>query len=184
MFDARRARGDEELGGSIVQVNHPRLGGAGLFDYVELDRETGHATDPALDDFDFDVVEVWNGYTRGGNEDSFADWLALQAAGREVTMVGNSDSHLPELPGGYPRTFVRVPLDDVSLLAWTTVQDGLRNARATVAAGVFVVGEVMGRPASGLLPVHVRVQAPPWVQTSRMRVYAGARRSRRCVSTR
>jgi hypothetical protein len=176
MFDALRAAGEEDFGGTIVQVNHPRLGGAGFFDYVELDRETGHAgagVDPALDDFDFDVIEVWNGYTRGGNEDAFDDWLALRAAGRAFTMMGNSDSHSPELPSGYPRTYLLVPIDDIPSLTWSVIAPALRNADATVAAGIFVTAEVVGPTAGGMRPIHVRVQAPPWVETDRLRAYAG-----------
>lgn len=181
LFEALRALGDPALGGALVQINHPRLGDASFFGSVGLDRESGHATaDPStlelpagtdLDDFGFEVIEVWNGYTRGGNEESFEDFLALWAAGRRFTMVGNSDSHRADRPPGSPRSFVEVT--DESALAWTDLAAGLRAGRVTVAAGVFVTAELAGPRAGDLVPVHVRVQAPPWAPVSRLRIYAG-----------
>ena len=182
IFAGLRARGDDSLGGALVQVNHPRLE-QGFFDAVALDPETGHATaSPAsldlgpevdLDDFAFDVIEVWNGYTRGDNEASFADYLALLAAGRRFTMVGNSDTHRPTLPAGSPRSFVRVPDDTRGAYGWPDVATSLRAADVTVAGGVFVVAELAGPAIAGVVPVHVRVQAAPWVDVDRLRVYAG-----------
>lgn len=183
IFDAIRERGDATLGGAIVQINHPRLRGTGYFDQVGLDRATGHATaDPMsldlpattdLDDFAFDVIEVWNGYTRGDNEASFEDFLALAVAGRRFTMIGNSDSHRAELPAGAPRSFVRVPDDARGAFTWEDVAVGLRSGDVTVAAGIFVTAEATGPRAAGSVPIHVRVQAAPWVDVTRLRVYAG-----------
>lgn len=182
IFAGLRARGDASLGGALVQLNHPRLE-RGFFDAVALDPETGHATaSPAsldlgpevdLDDFAFDVIEVWNGYTRGDNEASFADYLALLAAGRRFTMVGNSDTHRPTLPAGSPRSFVRVPDDTRGAYGWPEVATSLRAADVTVAGGIFVVAELAGPASAGVVPVHVRVQAAPWVDVDRLRVYAG-----------
>ena len=183
IFAAIRAQGDPALGGALVQINHPRLGGAGVFDAVGLDRATGHATaDPAslhlpattdLDDFSFDVIEVWNGYTRGGNEASFEDYLALYAAGRRFAMVGNSDSHLAQKPAGAPRSYVRVPDDARGHYAWADVAAALRRQYATVAAGIFVTADLAGPVIAGAVPLHVRVQAAPYVVVDRLRVYAG-----------
>jgi hypothetical protein len=183
VFEALRARGDASLGGALVQINHPRLDDASFFGTVGLDRDTGHATaspmdlgfDPAtdLDDFSFDVVEVWNGYSRGGNEESFEDFLALAAAGRRFTMVGNSDSHLPELPAGLPRTYVRVSDDSPGGFAWDDVAASLRSGDATVSGGIFVTAEASGPPAGDTLSVAVRVEAAPWVAVDRLRIYAG-----------
>ncbi len=183
LFDALLARGDASLGGAIVQINHPRLRGTGYFDQVGLDRTTGRATaDPAsldlpastdLDDFGFDVIEVWNGYTRGDNEASFEDLLALAALGRRFTMVGNSDSHRAELPAGAPRSYVRVRDDAAGAFDWDDVATSLRAGDVTVAAGIFVTAEVTGPRAAGSVPVQVRVQAAPWVDVTRLRIYAG-----------
>lgn len=177
-----RARGDVALGGAIVQLNHPRLRGGGTFDYLALDGTGAATADPAalglpagtdLDALDADVVEVWNGYTRGDNEASFADWLALRARGRALTMVGNSDSHRPDLPAGSPRTFLRVADDSRGAFGWAEAGAALRAGDATVAGGLFVTAEIAGVVAGASVPVHVVVQAPPWADATRLRIYAG-----------
>ncbi len=182
VFDGLRARGDTTLAPALVQVNHPRLDD-GFFDAVGLDPDTGHATAmpaslalPAgtdLDDFSFDVIEVWNGYTRGDNEETFEDYLALLAFGRVFTMVGNSDTHRPTLPAGSPRSFVRVADDTPGAFGWSDVDRAIRAREVTVAGGVFVTAELVGPRASGVVPVRVRVQAAPWVEVDRLRIYAG-----------
>jgi hypothetical protein len=183
IFDALRARGDGRLGGALVQINHPRLRGAGFFDVVALDRESGRATEDAarlglpattvLDDFAFDVLEVWNGYTRGGNEASFEDYLALYAAGRPFTMVGNSDCHRAALPAGAPRTYLRVDDDSPGGFGWEDAAAALRSRAATVAAGIFVTAALDGPITGDAARLRVRVQAAPWVTATRLRVYAG-----------
>lgn len=184
---ALRARGDEV----IVQVNHPRLRGSGVFDQIGLDAATGRALgDPTtvglpagtdLTELAFDVVEVWNGYTRGGNERTFTDWLALRAAGRRFIMVGNSDSHRPDRAPGAPRSFVRVPDDARGRVRWEHVRAGLRAGDVSVGAGLFVevVSEDGARPGGravareGSVSLRVRVQGPPWADCTRVRVYRG-----------
>lgn len=184
---ALRARGDDV----VVQVNHPRLRGSGVFDQIGLDPITGRAQgDPTavglpagtdLSPLDFDVIEVWNGYTRGGNERTFTDWLALRAAGRRFVMVGNSDSHRPDRPPGAPRSFVRVPDDTRGRVRWEDVRAGLRGGDVSVGAGLFVevASEDGVRPGGraiardGFVSLRVRVQAPPWADCTRLRVYRG-----------
>ncbi len=183
IFAAVRARGDDSLGGALVQINHPRFRGAGFFSTVALDPLTGHATaDPAtlglapetdLDDFDFDVVEVWNGISRGDNEEAFEDYLGLETIGRRYTMVGNSDSHHPEAPAGAPRSYVRVPDDARGAYDWNDVAAGLRARSVSVAAGIFVTAELAGPRDTATVPVHVHVEAPPWIEVDRLRIYAG-----------
>jgi len=182
-----RARGDDVL----VQVNHPRLRGSGVFDQIGLDAATGEARgDPTavglpegtdLTELAFDVVEVWNGYTRGGNERTFTDWLSLRAAGRRFVMVGNSDSHRPDKAPGAPRSFVRVPDDGAGRARWADVLAGLRGGDVSVGAGLFVEASVEGvRPGGratardGRVMLRVRVQGPPWADCTRVRVYRGA----------
>lgn len=185
VFALIEARGDATLGGAIVQINHPRLRGTSFFDVIGLDPTTAHATAsptmlglPATTDLDdlsaVDVIEAWNGYTRGDNEAAFADVLALWDAGRRFTMVGNSDSHRADLPAGAPRTFLRVADDTPGGFGWSDAASALHAHDATVAAGIFVTAELAGpRDASGSVPLHVRVQAAPWAATDRLRVYAG-----------
>ena len=44
---------------------------------------------------------------------------------------------------------------------------------AFVAAGIFVTAELAGPAVGDSVPVHVRVQGPPWASVDRLRVYAG-----------
>lgn len=183
MFAMIRERGDMALGGAIVQINHPRDGSTSFFSAVNIDRETGHATaspadlglpgDTDLDDFDFDVAEVFNGSFGSEDEDAFQDWLSLMVAGRRVGLVANSDSHTPRRPAGSPRTFLRVADDSIGGFAWPEVGAALREGRSTFAGGIFVTAEAGGPAVSDVLPLNVRVQAAPWVSADRLRVYAG-----------
>jgi hypothetical protein len=184
IFDLLHARGDATLGGAIVQINHPRLRGTSFFDQIALDDTTGHATaSPSrlslpvttnLDDLSsVDVIEAWNGYTRGDNEAAFTDFLALWDTGRRFTMVGNSDSHLATLPAGAPRTFLHVPNDARGAFGWSDAAAALHAHDATVAAGIFVTASLAGSQSGGAVPLHVRVQAAPWASTNRLRIYAG-----------
>jgi hypothetical protein len=182
VFDALRAAGDAALGGAIVQVNHPRRS-KDFFTAIGLDPVTGLATtDPLaldlpastdLNDFDFDVIEVWNGLARGGNEETLGDCLALLALGHSFTMLGNSDSHNPDEPPGAPRNYIRVADDSRGGFEWAEVARAIGAGDVTVAAGIFVTAQVLGPEVGGIVPVQVRVQAPPWVDVNRLRIYAG-----------
>jgi hypothetical protein len=188
IFSGLRERGDDV----VVQVNHPRLRGSGYFDQIDIDPVTarvrrlptaiGLPEGTDLTDLSFEVVEVWNGYTRGDNERSFADWLSLRAAGRPWLMVGNSDSHRADKAPGAPRSFVRVADDTRGRYGWSDVRAGLRGGDVSVGAGLFVelTGPAGARPGArvrasgGRVTVHVRVQGPAWADCTRLRLYRGA----------
>jgi len=169
IFAALREAGDASLGGALVQINHPRLGDAAFFGSRMLDREAGTLAE--AEDLGFEVVEVFNGYTRGGNEESLLDYLALLDAGHRFTMVGNSDSHIPERPPGSPRSFVRV--GDESSWDWAALRASLAAGDVTVAAAAFVTAELAGPVTGDAAPVRVRAQRPPWARLDRLRIYAG-----------
>ncbi len=187
VFQSLRASGDDV----VVQVNHPYLRGGGFFERIMLNPATGVATaDPAslgfpagtnLSDLSFEVIEVWNGYTRGGNEQAFTTFVSLLAAGRRFVMVGNSDSHQPDLPPGAPRSFVRVPDDARGHFAWNDVRAGLRAGDVSISAGLFLDvrasdGTRPGgtlRVSGGSATVHIRVQGAPWADFTRLRVFRG-----------
>jgi len=183
VYAAIRERGDETLGGAIVQMNHPRKSPQGYFRTARLDRDTGHVTATAeevglpptedLDNLDFDAIEVWNGAIGGEEVESFADYLALLTAGRRFTMVGNSDSHVRRDLAGSPRTFLQVGDDTPGAWDFTDVNSAIRAGHAEVSVGVFVTAELTGPVTAGMVPVHVRVQAPSWIEVSWLRFYAG-----------
>lgn len=182
-FDSLRAMGDVGLGGSLVQVNHPRRSSSGWFRSIALDPVSGMAgSSPAdiglpegtdLNDFDFDVVEAFNSGLDEDDEASLADLLGLWENGWRFGMMGNSDSHRARSPAGSPRTYIRVPDDTRGAYDWADVAAGLRASQTTVCGGIFVTVEP-GSVTGDSVPVRVVVRAAPWVEVDRLRVYAGS----------
>jgi len=182
LFDEVRAQGDEAMGGAFVQINHPFRDNSGWFESIRLDPLTGMVgatpmdlnlpLDTELSEFDWDVVEVWNDGAGSADERTFATYLRLYADGWRFAMVGNSDTHTPTSAAGTTRTLVRVPDDTLGAFGWGDVAAGLRNRELSVSGGAFVEAEVVGS-AGDMASVQVRVQAPPWIEIDRLRVYAG-----------
>jgi hypothetical protein len=178
LFESLRRFGPD----TIVQINHPRLEPAiGYFDLLGLDPTTGTAADGFS--WDFDVIEVWNGFDLARPEKLervFTDWLALLAAGRRFVATGNSDSHFVRFQwAGYPRTYVRVPGGDFRDAR--AVLRALRDGRAFVTNGPFLEATVDGKgpgetatvPIGGEARVRIVVRAPPWIPVDTVDVFAG-----------
>jgi hypothetical protein len=188
-FAALRDTGDLSLDpdGPIIQINHPRRSSSAWFRSIDLDRTTGEASvspaelglDPATDlnDFAVEAVEVWNRNPEsasGANEETLLDYLALYGHGHRFAMTGNSDSHSAGAPAGSTRTYVKVPDDTLGAFDWEDVAAGLRAREVTVSAGIFVTAELAGDVVGGEAPLHIRVQAPPWITVDDIiRVYVG-----------
>jgi hypothetical protein len=180
LFAALHALGPDVL----VQVNHPRLDEhIGYFDHVGFDPQRGRAarTDAS---FDFDAVEVWNGYELAAPEAldaNLRDWMALLARGHRVVATGNSDSHdVDTHAAGYPRTYVRVAggaVDDP-----VRVARALRAGRAFVTSGPFLEVRVDGRGpgatvhTDGVARLEVVVRLPAWMTLDRVQVWLGGAR--------
>jgi hypothetical protein len=103
-------------GGGLITLNHPEC------DWCpwEWDRE-----------FDYDLVEVWNGLWAPRNERAVDWWDQQLKLGRRLPAVGGSDMHRltdgPSLRTGTPTTYVWV--DELSLPA---LLGGLKNGRTTM----------------------------------------------------
>ena len=192
VFDRMR-----DNGAAVVQVNHPRRGGSGLFNSIDFDPETATALrDPAelgldgadFNDFSFDAIEVANGKSDPFDE-TFADWLALVSIGHPAAATGSSDSHGFNTIAGLSRTYVWVGAgaDDPASLDVDAVDDALRARAATVSQGAFITAAIRD-PGTGefALPgvtvdlsgetmarLHIVVQAPPWMPLARIRIYSG-----------
>lgn len=182
VFDAIREKGDDSMGGAIVQVNHPRRTGSGWFNSLDLDpvalaaqrspEALGFPAGTDLSTTGFDVFEVWNKSPDEEDMEAFSDLLAIREAGHRFGILGNSDSHESLSPAGSPRTYVAVP-DDESF-GWSDVASSMRAGDMTISGGIFVTLEVMGPPVSGAVMARLRVQAAPWVSTASVDVYAGS----------
>ncbi|MBI2896656.1 MAG: CehA/McbA family metallohydrolase [Deltaproteobacteria bacterium] len=168
----------------VFQVNHPRSASIqGYFTAVGFDAATGAVDDVANWMTDFDAVEVVNGSSFEANLDgTVQDWFRLVEMGVRPTATGNSDSHgATTSEVGYPRTYVLLGVDDPRLVTPTAVADAIRSGRAVVSGGAFLtvtdadgrqaVGETLAANPGEPTPLHVTVQAPSWVELSRLRVY-------------
>jgi hypothetical protein len=171
----------ERAPGSIIQVNHPRMGDLGYFNRAKLDPATGLG-DPALS-FAFDAIEIFNGFDLNSVdrvEGYVTEWLQLLAAGRRHTAVGSSDSHkIAYQWAGYPRSYVRVAaeLPRDSRADAVMVTESLRRGRVMVSNGPFVDAEVEGegpgatvKARGGRLRLRIEVRAAPWLAVDSLRV--------------
>ena len=159
---------------TLLQVNHPRMGGIGYFELLRfdpLDIPAWLARSP-LADMGFDALEVFNGdhYTRLHKvEECLSDWYALLNAGHRFTATGNSDSHRVGFhEPGVPRSYVFLGADDPAKVDERAFVDAVRAGRVTVSSGPFVtlrsgdkaIGDSI---AEGEAELAVTVDAPPWV---------------------
>ncbi|MCX5745390.1 MAG: CehA/McbA family metallohydrolase, partial [Proteobacteria bacterium] len=164
---------------TIIDVHHPRLehGRVGYFHLGELDTATMRSRRAGFS-FDFDAIEVLNGYQdpdRRSVDAVLADWFSFLRRGRHVTATGNSDTHhLTFNLGGYPRNYVRLakaPFDERELAA------AIKAGRSYFTTGPIVdvsVGEQgLGDTVSTArapLQLHVEVKAPAWIDVTRLSV--------------
>lgn len=184
-------------GAGLVQVNHPRRDGSGLFDAIDLDAATltarrdpaalGLPDDTDLSDLGFDAIEVANGGSTGDFEAVFADWLAMVAAGHPAAATGSSDSHGAAAFAGAARTYVWVGVgaDAPGHVDADALIDAIRGRHVVVGTGAFVTAGVVtasgtSRPGDTVdvrgqaaVTLRVTVQAPPWQPLAELRVYQG-----------
>jgi hypothetical protein len=178
----------KESPGSLVQINHPRMGRIGHFTMVHLETETARGL--ARLATGFDTIEVYNGFDLGEpakTEAVVAEWIQLLEKGRRHWATGNSDSHgVQYITVGYPRTYVAItddhegglgpPLDVPGLVA------SLRKGHAFATSGPFVEvsqeqrgpGEAL-KVTEGRARVRVRVRAAPWLDASEIDVVVGGK---------
>jgi hypothetical protein len=163
----------------IIQVNHPRMGRIGYFDLLHLDDVdlNDWRKDAPLFDGSFDALEVFNGddYASVGNvERVLRDWYAIVDAGLRATATGNSDSHVIAYhDAGVPRNYVRLPNDAPDTVDERAFVDAVRHGHVVVSSGPFVRLRVGGaepgdETGPGEVEVSVSVEAPPWVDVSRV----------------
>lgn len=186
-FNDVRARAPE----SIIDVHHPRIDNEiGYFNMGGFDARNDKATRGGFS-FDFDAVEVLNGYQdaeRRSVDRMIDDWFALLAHGHLVTATGNSDTHhLDHNIGGYPRNYVRVQEDKPqSLRDPLEVPRAVKGHHVEFTTGPFIVlsanGGGIGDVAAargGKVHVDVAVRAAPWVSLSTVILYVDGHEAKR-----
>jgi hypothetical protein len=172
--------------GAIIDVHHPRLDGqVGYFAIANFDGAHDRA-DKAGFSFDFDAIEVLNGYQdpdRRSLDRVLADWFALLGHGRLVTATGNSDTHhLTYNLAGYPRNFVALADDHPAAFDSKKLVEALKRHHSFFTTGPFVevkagtggMGDIVPAPG-GHLGVEVKVLAAPWIDVDRLSVIVGGK---------
>jgi hypothetical protein len=177
IFAVLRARAPQ----AVLQVNHPRMPGVGYFNRGEVDTKTGVAASPDFS-FAFDTLEVSNGFDLEDPsvfERNLREWFELLNVGHRYTAVGNSDSHRVVFQwAGWPRTYVRVPDQDVTHVAPVEVARALTAGHAVVSCGIFVLPTANGSAGPGdtvqgsRVSLAISLRAPDWIDVSHVEIYA------------
>jgi hypothetical protein len=168
---------------AVIDVHHPRIDTEiGYFNIGGFDAHADRATRQGFS-FDFDAVEVLNGYQdseRRSVDKMIDDWFALLQHGHIVTATGNSDTHhLDHNIGGYPRNYVRVQEDQPqSLRDPFEVPRAVKGHRVQFTTGPFVVFHVgaagigdVALAQKGEAKAEIEVRAAPWVSVSNVTLY-------------
>jgi hypothetical protein len=167
--------------GAVIQVNHPWRPGYGYFHRAVLNERTGTHWRKQFS-FDFDLIEVINGYELGTSDvfmKNLRRYFDLLNLGHRYTAVGSSDSHkLTNEWAGYPRTYVRVSDDRPEHVTAAELAGSLKAGHAIVSLGPFVeahIGEAgpgdTVATSPGLLPLDIAVRAAAWVNVARVDVF-------------
>jgi hypothetical protein len=175
---------------AVIDIHHPRIDREiGYFNLAGFDAHADKA-DKLGFSFDFDAVEVLNGYQdseRRSVDRVIDDWFALLNHGHMVTATGNSDTHhLDHNIGGYPRNYVRVTEDRPDRLKPFEVARSLKGHHSFFTTAPFIkltvgtasLGDLAPAPG-GKARAEVEVQAAPWVSVSTVTLYVDGREVQR-----
>jgi hypothetical protein len=172
-------------GVTVVTVNHPWWpnGDLGYFTNVSWGAGTSNPLPSPLASAGlFEALEVINGYwLREDAETSLvADWFYLLEQGYRVTALGNSDTHkINWVRAGWPRTWLKLPIDKPGEITGALLADAIRNGRAVASTGPFVrvtadgadIGDLVVPQTPGQVTLNITVDAPSWIKVDTVRVY-------------
>jgi hypothetical protein len=178
LFAAARAAAPSGAS-NIVQINHPRMGSIGYFELLRMDEHDvrGWLARAPVADLGFDALEVFNGDHYDAIpkvERAMRDWFALLDAGFRDTATGNSDSHKAGYQDcGAPRTYLALAHDAPKDFDPKELVAAIRGHHAIVSSGPFVQLFAQDQPvgavvAPGKVSVRVKVDAPSWIDVSRV----------------
>jgi len=167
---------------ALIDVHHPRLehGDIGYFHLAGFDEKTGHSKHAGFS-FDFDAIEVLNGYQdadRKTLDRVIGDWLSFLDAGKRVAATGNSDTHhLTFNLGGYPRNYVAVGDVPVGKLDSSAVAAAVKAGHSYFTTGPVIDAKINGGSLGdtvfakdGHFELELRVRAADWISTSKITV--------------
>jgi hypothetical protein len=172
-------------GTTVVVVNHPwwQGGDLGFFTNIGWGAGTPHPLPAPLDAAGaFDALEVMNGYWARSDAESYltADWFWLLQQGHRVTALGNSDTHkINWIRAGYPRTWLRLPVDRPGDITGPILASAIRGQRAIASNGPFItlavdgaqIGDTVVPKTAGQVTVDIVVDAPGWLTVDTVRLY-------------
>jgi hypothetical protein len=163
----------------VATVNHPVWpnGDLGYFTNIGWQPPARLETAGA-----FEALELLSGYwTRTDVVDQLrADWFALLDGGYRVAALGNSDSHrINWVRAGFPRTWLRLPIDRPGEITPAMLADAIRHQRAVASTGPFVnltvdggqIGDMIRPARPGRATVSITVDAPNWMTVDTLRLY-------------
>lgn len=136
--------------------------------------------------FDFDAIELFNGYRDAERQHAgqvLQDWFNLIDHGYRFTATGNSDTHhLRFNLGGFPRNYLRVADDRPEAMTPDLLARTVKAGRCFFTTGPFVSVDVGGgqegdtvRAENGHVPGTITVQAAPWVDVSSVTLFVDGR---------
>ena len=166
----------------LIDVHHPRLenGAIGYFHLAGLDEKTGQAKRAGFS-FDFDAIEVLNGYQdpdRKTLDRVIGDWVAFLDAGKHVAATGNSDTHHMTFNlGGFPRNYVVMPDGPLGQLDAEKVAMQVKAGCSYLTTGtildITIGGKHIGQTiteTTGDVPIKLVVRAAPWITATTITV--------------
>ena len=167
---------------ALIDIHHPRLeqGKIGYFHLAELDEKTGTAKRAGFS-FDFDAIEVLNGYQDADRKTLgrvLGDWIAFLDSGKRVAATGNSDTHhLTFNLGGYPRNYVALPDAPLAKLDPFAVAAAVKAGHSYLTTGPIVDATIDGvglggtvKATNGKVQLKLLVRAANWVSTAEITV--------------
>lgn len=163
----------------LIIVHHPRTSSlGGYFKASDYDRETGEGNELWSDDFD--MIEAFNDSTFDSNRDeTVQDWFSFLEFGRNMTVVGSSDSHhIRSDPTGYPRSCMYFGHDNPSAVEPHLLRQALLDADVFVTGGIYVNalgpgGERIGETfttGDATISFEVTVQTTSWIQATELEI--------------
>ncbi len=170
---------------ALLQINHPRSGAFGYFRKVGFDPVAGTFTAKESWSPTFDAVETFNASGWDANESvTVPDWFSMLNRGLIHTVTGNSDSHAVQTHEvGYPRNYVKLSTDSPAKLDPTELVAAVKAQRVIVSGGAFITVSVDGKSLGETVDLSkkskgtlaVKVQAPTWVDLTRLQVILGGK---------
>ena len=183
LFDFMKKQSGPEV---LFQLNHPRAPSVGgFFNASGYSREVGKATNTVNfpPDFNFDVIEAFNGKRVLQLAETLPDLYSFLDRGKRVWATGNSDSHHSDgFEPGYPRNYVFTGLKSVQEITPAFYTAQVRAGKMMVSGGHFISATSGGKGMGELVPapggkaeLAVKVQAADWVSADDLMVIVGGK---------